>query len=320
MNINPSGSFYRRVFSFVGGGALALAACVFSQSASAQTVGYWRFESGSFLSDSSGNGFGLSATSSSFGDAPTVATTQYALGASGAGSAYPRAFSGGIGANNGAAQGGGAGGSFSGNYFRVTDKPEFTFTNGFTVEALVTPSTASGAGRTIAAQGAGLTNGGWFFGFDSSNRLSLQFSRGEGTWGSVLSSQHTGTDYTFQVNHDYFVAMALSINPGVSYQVTFFVQDLTAGGELVSISRSGSGATVALYDTSTALTIGGSAVGVFAGVLDEVRLSAGALSAEQLLIGTAIPEPSSYALIVGALAGAVVLRRPGGRRRAGGDR
>ena len=291
-----------------------LATCLGSLTASAQTVGYWRFESGAFLSDSSGNAFSLVSVSSPYGDAATATTTQYALGATGAGSAYPRAFSDGIGANSGAAQGGGSGSSFSGNYFRVTDKPAFTFMNGFTLEAFVTPATASGAGRTIASQGGGLTDGGWWVGFDSSNRLAIQFSRAAGSWGSALSSQNTGTDYTFLANHDYFVAMSMSINPGVSYQVTFFIQDLTTGGELVTIGRSGTGATVALYDSATALTIGGSAVGSFSGVLDEVRLSAGALTSDQLLITAAIPEPSSYALLAGGFVGLVMFHRRAGRR------
>jgi hypothetical protein len=306
-----------RLLGCFGLGALALTAFGSASLVSAQTVGYWRFESGAFLADSSGNGFNLSATSSAWGDAPSATTTQYALGESGAGSSYPRAFTG-VGANNGAAQGGATGASFSGNYFRVTDKPEFTFTNGFTIEAFITPSTASGTGRTIAGQGAGLKDGGWFFGFNNANQLILQFSRDAGDWGAVLSNQGTGSDYTFQANHDYFVAMSMSINPGVSYQITFFIQDLTEGGDLVSINRSGSGSSIALYDTAAALTIGGSAVGVFSGVIDEVRLSAGALTAEQLLIAsaTAIPEPSSYAVIAGVLAGFVVLRRPAGRRRS----
>src|SRR5690606_36445585 len=86
----------------------------------------------------------------------------------------------------------------------------------------------------------------------------------------------------------------------------FYLQDLTAGGSMQSVTvsfdptESVSASTFSNQNSSSGFTIGGISGGsFFNGIIDEVRLTRGVLDESSLLMPTTIPESGAAALLVG---------------------
>lgn len=263
----------------------------------AGTIGYYRFESGSELMDSSGNGRNL--TIAGINAAPvsytlptraTVTTTQSPYPV--AGSYFPTVSPLTGTANNYAVQGGGANQTFQ-KYYSLAST---SITSGLTVETCLNLANNDSTTKIIANQGANQTNGSWAFLVTSDvsgqgeRQLLFQYATTAGAWGSNgLDSVKPGIQLT--VGIDYYIAVSFDL---ALTNVTFYVQNLTEGGPLqvITKARQFSG----YYDSTAPMTIGADGTGGngWHGTLDEVRISDSALSQSQLLIS--VPEPATASL------------------------
>lgn len=263
----------------------ALAGVGFLSSASADTLGYWRFDAGSgFLTATEGpdlvnGGVAPTMVDSTF---PTVPLT----GA----------------ANTNAA-------SFNGSANFGIVNPSWVLGSDFTIEAFIQLPSIPAATVMIASEfnQAGNANS-WFFGVNNTGQL--RFGSSSGGTGATNSSVNSSFSSSLAANTTYYVAAVF--NAG---SVTFHLQDMTNGGELLSNAQSVSNtsvfaANVNLNIGSAVSTNGPSDRNFFTGIIDEVRLSDNALAANQLLV--AIPEPASFASILGGslLAAGLARRRP----------
>ena len=266
-----------------------------SEAASAATVGYWRFEdSPGFLQDSSGNGHHIT------GGGLTEGTHQTTIPGSGDGSAFPATIPL-TGApntsyiNNAASR-----------YGTVPDDNAFT-PGAFTVEAFLNRD--SGAGfRLFASQwtstpasrswATGLTNTG------DTERLTLLL--GNVTGSSFTTFKAPTTDFDLALDKDYYVALSWdgALTGSGNAGIKFYIKNLTDDTALVMGSVDHSIST--LHNSSSAVALGANSPtnqNPWVGLLDEIRFSNTALSANELLIFQTpvvevapVPEPSSFVL------------------------
>lgn len=251
-------------------------------SATAETVGYWRFEAApGFCSDSAQYGLDLLAS----GDVPAT----YVLPPQGAGSAFPSPVPQVQLANRQAA------GFSSNRWFEVPDHPAFNLGSAFTIEVFFNSSKSVNLPINLTSylvsQSAPSNNqAGWFLG-TRGNQLRFGLS-GSGTGITRVESQFAGSGIA--PNSDYYAAAVF--NAG---NVTFYLQNLSAGGAL---EASVIGALpIRLFDTNARFKIGSSDAnpveGVWQGLIDEVRLSSGALAVSDLLA----PSPAPQGTVVDGL-------------------
>jgi hypothetical protein len=272
---------------------LAAALLVTALSASAATVGHWRFESASgFANDTSINGLNLSTN----GTAPTL----YTLPASGPGSKFSRTLPQLRLTNVSAAD---FGSSPAGNFLRA-DAPALTVIN-FTIEAFV--HRRSIPSNTTYIAGQYLTSGNqksWGFGVvglgtppaGTTNKELFLLLSANGSANSVVGSQ-----LLVETNTDYYVAASFNATDPVS-GITFYLQNLTTNGSLVTSVTTNPYTT--LFNSTANFTIGAyqDSLNRWPGIIDEVRFSSGVLPASDLLItlNTNLPsfnaEPKSLAV------------------------
>jgi autotransporter-associated beta strand protein len=223
---------------------------------------------------------------------------QVALGAAGAGAAFPRSFEGAGGPNDHAAR-------FTaskGDVFTCADSPLLpSGTTPFTVEAFVNLASggAGGTFRTIAAHGTGSTGStlSWQLvvtgetSGQGARRLVLQIC---GSAAGALDTINSG--FELQTNVDYYVASAFTPTNTSASGITFYVKDLSAGSTLQASSRTHT--QTSITNASTAFAIGNrnDRGNGWDGVLDEVRLTTRALSASELLVNQ-IPLPTTPGLV-----------------------
>lgn len=259
----------------------ALVLLAFPAFAPAAVVGHWRFEDGGNLGTDSGpNGLDL-----------TVA------GATSVSTVFPNPVPG-TGNPNALAADFDIAGS---QYLHVADNALFSFQD-FTVEAYVqlesagsgtTVRTIAGHMRTTTSSSAawqiGVTGTGSGLG---ARRLFLQLSSDGSNIVNFVSP------YSIQNLTNYYVAASVDIT-GTGTDVTFYYQDLSAGGELLSSIVSNAGIT-SLADSAANFGIGATFSGSsstrhFNGIIDEVRLSNTTLGQSELL---AVPEPGAASLLL----------------------
>ena len=228
---------------------------------------------------------------------------QVTLGTSGAGSAFPRLFNFEGGQNASAARFRVA----NGDVFTCADSPLLPASNTpFTVEAFVNLA-SSGAGgqfRVIAAQGSGSTSNtlSWQFiatgegSGQGPRRLLLQFCAANlGSIAGTLDTVNSG--FELQTNVDYYVAVAFSPTNTSSTGITFYMKNLTSGGDLLTSSRTHT--QTSLFNSAAAFAVGNryDRVNGWDGVLDEVRLTTRILYEGELLVNRVATPPVEVTLL-----------------------
>lgn len=250
-----------------------IAGVSFTPSLSADTLGYWRFETTpGFLAATEG------PTLVAGGVAPTqVAASFSSVPLTGASNANAASF-------NGSAN------------FGVVD-PSWALGSDFTIEAFVRLPSVPAATIMIASEynQAGNANS-WYFGINNAGQLRLGTSSG-GT-GATNAAVNSTFGSALAANTTYYVAAVF--NAGA---VTFYLQDMSNEGSLLSNARSVSNtsvfaANVNLNIGSAVSTNGPTDRNFFNGIIDEIRLSDNALATNELLV-TSIPEPSSSTALIG---------------------
>ncbi len=263
-------------------------------------IGDWRFENGNVAGDSGPNGLSLSLRGT--GGVPI----SYQLPASGAGSAFSNPIPQTGQSNLSAIEGSGTNKLFEQSYYHADD-PAFTITSGITIEAYVNLA-ASGAARVIASQGGSLANSSWALVVGSTGNLIFQSMSTAAGWGSTgFESLNSG--FTLTTGHDYYVAYSSTLSDTSSAGAVFYFQDLTAGTALRVMDIAHTNTTI--NDGTVNFAIGSSSVpgggALWAGVIDEVRLSNTQLNQDQLQIS--VPEPSTYLLLTMGAVGLFFLRK-----------
>jgi hypothetical protein len=250
---------------------LVTALTTIALSATASTVGYWRFEAGSgFLSDSSGNGLTLSTQ----GTAPV----QYTLPGTGPGASFDRTIP-----QTGMANSMGAHIANAAGSFTCADSPSFSVTD-FTIEAYVNRTNVPSATTYVASQNVTTGNQrSWAFGVAGSNPPT-GLSTGElfvTLSADGVTAVVVGSGLVLEVNTDYYVAASLDTG---YMTVTFHLKNLSTNGPLTSATKTSPVST--LKDSNGAFNIGAFNNGInrFPGIIDEVRLSRAVLKMEQLLV------------------------------------
>jgi len=254
--------------------AICCAALLVPPAAFAATIHYWQFESGAFLNDSVG---GAHLTSG-------LAPAEVAIPPSGRGSTFDDVLTG-----NGSAA------DFPSSATGLTAEIGVP-TQDFTIELFAhMDAFVSSFGSHLA--GPAVTGAGWAW--------TIQV-RHDGFGGSLVDSLVFGVQNPFgtaelmesgivmQTGKDYFLAVAFDTDGSTGGTATFYVQNLTDGGVLQTVSVAHSTASLAAF---TSFGIGGfvSFNGLETdGLIDQVRLSNTALTSNQLLIA---PEPSGAALV-----------------------
>jgi hypothetical protein len=174
---------------------------------------------------------------------------------------------------------------------------------GFTIEAVVVPRSVSDSGAVRAIAALGVTSkreGAWQFGItgQKSRRapmvlvLQCHGKRADGSFGEAVYF----SNLRLTMNKPYFVAASLTFaKDGQPGRVAFTLKDLANDDEpLLHDQVEGA---LAQLDTGThPFHIGGKHAepeGSFHGVVDDVRLSAGALPDERLLYASEDPQPST---------------------------
>ncbi|MDY0165618.1 MAG: autotransporter-associated beta strand repeat-containing protein [Thermoguttaceae bacterium] len=258
-------------------GVFALAAALFlGSTTSGATIGYWRFEgTGSdWLLDSSGSANQHNLTMQG-------SPLQYALPATGPGSVFPNPIPLTGQTNQSAAR---LDQSGTKQWFTAPDDDDFTFAAAFTVEGFLNIDSTSGS-AVVAGHwdGTSANQRSWFLDVvGGSGALRVYLSPNGSSANAITSS------LAIAPNKDYFVGAAVELaESGVSNSgtVTFYLKNLTDGGPMVSETKSHS--TSGLYDSSAPLAIGSRSrsggYSYFPGIIDEVRLTDGALNSGQLL-------------------------------------
>ncbi len=176
------------------------------------------------------------------------------------------------------------------------------FAQGFTIEAVIVPRTVSEAGsvRVIAAQVGNGKEGYWQFGVTGQKsrrapRVLVLQAHGPllgGTFGEAVQF----SNLRIEMNKPYYVAAAVRYadknGPG---EVTFTLKDLANDDEPLLHDRVATSLT-AVRAASQPIQLGGKGAdreSSFHGVLDEVRLSAGALDDQGLLYSNEDVKPSA---------------------------
>lgn len=264
--------------------------------ASAAVVGFWEFEgstSAEWLADSSGNGYNLAGAGAGTGFTVT--------------SSAPTGFSGAAAYLN----------FDSTNVYRLTTADTAAFyTQTMTLEATINLTDASKV-TNIIGQGVLNPTGGWGLVVSrtgdtaGSRELRFVYQLVSGSWSTNVIT--LDSNVSLNLNTTYYVGLSVDLTAPSATGATFYIQDLSGGGSLqtVSVSIGSTG----LLNTTDTLAVGfQNSSTQFKGYIDDVRFSNAVLGADQLLIAP-IPEPSSAAILAGASALLLVVGRRRGQRR-----
>ncbi|WP_043582393.1 LamG-like jellyroll fold domain-containing protein [Geminisphaera colitermitum] len=268
----------------------------------ADTIGWWRFEDSTNLGkDSSGNNLNLAVSSTT----PAQVATPFHATIPQTGNTNTKAL---VFDSSGSIK----------NYLSTPDSAVFNF-QAFTIEADISITSFNGTNPAVIAGQFGFetgnnANANWLFGVKTTGELYLRLgnSANQGTSYNDLSSGlflTTGADAK-----NYYVGASV-IADGSGTTAVFYLQDLSAGGDIQSVTKTAS--LKALTTTSTAPFVIGTSCnkdgGIyeyrnFGGTIDEVRLTNGILTQDQLLATTStVPEPATWAMLTAGLILALTL-------------
>jgi hypothetical protein len=175
----------------------------------------------------------------------------------------------------------------------VPDNPSLVLED-FTVEACVLARTVDSGGmvRTIAAKWSGdAKKPGWGFAITGKGSrrkpqtLVLQIigTKADGSFGE----EAIFSDHSLTIGKPYYVAASVKLaKPGVPGEVTFYLKDLANDDEPLSLAKVPHKITGG-FANSLPLNLGGRSgkSGGFDGMIDDVRLSTGALAQADLMLG-----------------------------------
>lgn len=250
----------------------------------ATTVGYWRFETGSELADSSGNDLSLTAPKGG----PVIEDVEL--------SGFPKVIPRKGAANTSFARGTGVNNVWKGNSCSAPIPAALSVTNSMSIEvfANLPPAVTTPLPHVIVGYGANTEAAadsgqrGWVLVVtpeDSSRgprRLLFQYQRSEGAWGAAnLVTIDSGIELTG--GNDYYLAATVDFTSG---NIDFYCQDFTAGTPLQASSLS-LPTQESFNQADSSFTIGSdsdSGNKYWYGSLDEVRLSNTKLLANELLV------------------------------------
>jgi hypothetical protein len=273
----------------------------------ADTIGWWRFEDSANLGkDYSGNNLNLTVSSTP----PTQVNTPF-------GSTVPL-----TGDANTKALGLDSAGTVK-NYLSTPDSTTFDFQS-FTIEAFVNITSFNNTNNpaVIASQfgfeASNNANANWLFGVKTTGELYLRLGN-SANQGTSYNDLNSGLFLTTGADAKNYYVGASVIADGSGTTAVFYLQDLSAGGDMQSVTKT---ATLkALATGSTAPFVIGTSSnkdgGIyeyrnFGGAIDEVRLTNGVLTQDQLLATPApVPEPATSAALAAGfiLAATLVIRR-----------
>lgn len=258
----------------------------FSVPASAAVLAHWRFEdSPGRLLDSSGNNRTLTDPGSTA--SPTHVTLPAPGGGNGSAFSDPLPLTGAANAKASSFDGG--------DRLTRADEAAFTSTT-FTIEAFINGSDFDTQvnNKSIAGHWSSTGNQRSYLftagaAASGASPLSLLYSHDGSTTNTVAST------LTLSPNTDYFVAVTVNLADTSSSGITFYAQNLTSGGPLLTSGQTHT--QTALFNAAVNFTIGSTdqPSSQFTGLIDEVRLSNTKLTAGELLIA---PEPGSATLLV----------------------
>ncbi len=271
--------------------SLLLLPLAMSATANAASIGYYRFENGSFLTDSSGNDNTLTVETSPINRTPV----EYALPVSGDGSDFFNPVP-----QNGLANGQAAsfdGAGDNGDRFRTNSNSAF-LSSTFTLELMFNANNLTNNQLLVGVFDASQDDRAWGLFLHTSGQLQLALSSDGANSSSLFSNTGTAstggtpTGLTIAADTDYYAAVSVDL----SGDVNFYLKNLTTNGSLLTstfTSPLGS-----LHTDYSVFSIGaqGSNSGSgsrFGGIIDEVRYSNTVLPQSELLV---IPEPSTIVL------------------------
>lgn len=267
--------------------------------ASAAVIGYYRFESGDLRADSSGNGNSLET------EAEAITPVGYPLQASGPGSDFldPMPMTG---------QSNGQAASFDGDRFCTADNSGFLSPK-FTIEMMFNADNVDpGYSQILAAVFTSRDDQrAWALFINSANsQLQLTLTDGSSGTSDNTESIYSGEDMTVTAERDYYVGVSVDVEDTSVNGITFYLQDLTAGGSLLSSSEQHS--KNSLFGSSAPFSIGAQSVdgtpgSPFGGIIDEVRYSNTTLGPSGLL--NSVPEPGTATIVVAGFALTICRRR-----------
>ncbi|EIP98292.1 PEP-CTERM putative exosortase interaction domain-containing protein [Opitutaceae bacterium TAV1] len=272
----------------------------------ADTIGWWRFEDASNLGrDYSGNNLHLTVSSTP----PAQVNTPFGSTVPLTGDANTKAISL---DSSGTVK----------NYLNIADSPVFNFQS-FTIEANISISSFNGSNPAVIASQFGYESGAnananWLFGIKTTGELYLRLGN-SANQGTSYNDLNSGLFLTTGANAKNYYVGASVIADDSGTTAVFYLQDLSAGGDVQSVIKTAS--LKALATASTAPFVIGTSSnkdgGIyeyrnFGGTIDEVRLTNGVLTQDQLLASAApVPEPSTWAALAAGfiLAATLVIRR-----------
>lgn len=256
-----------------------------SETNASDTVAYWRFEGGfdpanraaGFFADSSGSGHDVDSSGGAYASG-NQAAIPLLDGGSYRGAAFPNPIP-----RTGASNGKGLFSLTGNGWLLVPDSPDWTLP-AFTVEALVSPSTMTTAGYecVISQWGSGASQRSWFFGRNLNSRRLAVILSGNGVTTSILAGPDP--EWDLRASNDYYIAFIFDQSRATN-GVQLCMKNLTVNGPLRTASFSHS-LTGGVFASSFPVNLNGynSAGSGLRGLVDEIRISRGALAEELLLI------------------------------------
>jgi hypothetical protein len=304
-------------FALCSAMALAVAGSAVVSSASANTIGYWRFEEAdgsTTTADVSSNNNTMTGINNAQVDDNVFGGLPDTIPQTGASNTKWGNMANDFDVDGGDGEAGGG--------FKAPDIGDYSVTD-FTAETYARSGQSSF--QHMVGQWSGSSDRGWRFAFNTSNNsLLMNYTTDGSTVTSFIASEanlnsgNTGSDIVLGTNRNLYFAVTVDVDATNGTSMTFYAQeynnDGTAKTDLLSHTVTDSSITSGVFDSSGPLTLGASSDvsgnltqgAELEGRLDEVRFSNAALDRSDLL---AVPSPGALSTGLMLFAGVTALRR-----------